>query len=217
MKKVEEYLKKVKIKKVVVGGLDEKAVYQVMDTVCNLYNEELKANEEYMQLQSGVVQQVETKGAEHKEQIRKLSEELRKANASLDALKNENSQLKSMLVDYIALKEMIRMKAEKEAGQVRKEAELEAVRINKEAKKEYARLQKEICSLKSARKTMLQGFHEVQKFCTYVGAEIGKFQVPEKSDETSSEALQKAEDFKTATVVYGETFQKKLREQIKGV
>lgn len=229
MSKVDNYLKKLKIKKTRFGGFDETDVYNVLQNVCDIYEEEIR------EIQSNNTKQMAQYENNVKKEIRELTEKVKRLKRSNESYHRENERLMGTVSSCVTIKEElckqaeieaekvreqvtkeannIIAQAEKEAERIREQARKEANQICKDSKKEKMELEKQNEDLKGAQKNLIQSLNVIQRFCVRTQKEI---QVLKGQDtDKRKEAIGKAEGLKESTDMYGEHLRKKIEGQPK--
>ena len=220
LKKIDNYLNGVKIKRAHFGGFDETDVYKVLDKVCNMYELEIEQNQT-----KNAAQTVQTENS-FKKKIRELSEAVRFLEKENETYKRENVRLTAIVSQCMAIKEeisiqaekeaeKIKKQAEKEASEMRKRAQMEADQICKDSRKVKEELTLEIEELKKAKNNMIQSFTVIQRFCGRIQKEILVLKERDKDTDKNKEAVGRAEGLKESAEIYGEHLKNKIEGQRK--
>lgn len=187
LKKVYEYLDSVKMKKVVVGGFEEECVYQTIEKICGLYEEELAAKREAAKENGEKLTQLQEQCAELREKLENVQQQLQEKATALESYRIDNSRLTQMVSSWTTVKEdltqnaqreieqmraqaeqsaaQLRLEAEQEAAQTRLQARQAAQQIRSDAESERSKTREELAALEQARANIYRGFQEIQRFC----------------------------------------------------
>lgn len=232
MSKVENYLKKVQIKRVHFGGLDETDVYNVLQKVCDIYEEEIQ------QIKSNNTKQMAQYEKNAVKEIQELIEKAKRLKQSTEAYRRENERLMGTVSSYLTIKEElckqaendaekvrehatkeaenILAQAEKEAEGIRVQAKREANQICKDSKNEKENLEKQVEELKGTKKNLIQSLNVIQRFCVRTQKEIQVLRGQDTEDtDKREEIIGKTEVLKESTDIYGEHLKKKIEGQFK--
>lgn len=220
VKKVDNYLNGVKIKRAHFGGFDETDVYKVLDKVCNIYEAEMEQN------QSKNAAQILQSENNYKKKIRELSEETKYLEKENETYRRENERLTALVSQCMTIKEELGIQAEKEAEKIKnqavneaaeilRQAELEAEQIYKDARKTKEELMIQITELKKAKNNIVQSFNVIQRFCGRTQKEILVLKERDRDTDKNKEAVGRAEGLKESTEIFGEHLKSKIEGPLK--